>query len=589
MSRRRPLQHAAAPGPDPARRQERQASAADRVDDWVNRVASVTIPAFHQIRDLSVPLHHRMTVLIGLNGSGKSSVLAAINAQACTFQFNMRGLSMVTDPPHTVDRLIADHELTVLSQSGPLDADQLAPFAPAEMKRLGHLLTQDRALQLEIARIFAAILGVDTGQTLDVQAPETPGDPISVHVLQQGAAVPVHHASKGTREIVILAIIIGFRQAVVTHEMRRNQQLLKKADERSRKAARGGGGSTKGGAWFTGSALIVDRRRVSTVGSGGGRHRISRQPGLLLLDEPGVGLHPGAQRRLLDYLLQHSRLQQVVLVTHSPFLIDLESGGSSTTLAVEMEAGGVQVRPLDQARDHRALLPWREALGLDLTRQILWEHPTLLVEGKSDRHYLGAMSGFCGAALRPGTGVVQGGGTRRMVPTVHALLSFDLAATRSSELIVLLDSDLNNADADQVEQLVTRVVKCGDHARPLRAGTKRLGEIEDLFEPAEYMTLFKRRYPHLAHVPLHLEGPPPSGPHVRCSNTTLPKAITAMLKQIGDPLGNENFHAEVSQQLADDPGLLLTMNISDATRQRFAGLIEAINRHVDEIRAARRP
>lgn len=550
---------------------ERTRPTAPSVDDWVNRVASVTIPNYRQIRGLHLPLHHRMTVLIGLNGSGKSSILAAINDKAGTFQFNTRDLSLLTDPPTTVDRLIADHELTVPQSGVTLKPHQLAPFTPTDMARLGKFLTQDRTLHDDIARIFTAILGEDTGQSLDVQAPDRPGDPISVHVRHQDAAVAIHHASKGTREVALLAIIIGFQQAVVTHEMQRAQQLLRKADRHSQKAARGGLG------------------KLNTVGSGGGRHRISRQPGLLLLDEPGVGLHPGAQQRLLAYLKEHARLQQVVLVTHSPFLIDLESGGSSATLAVEMEAGEVQVRPLDQARDHRALLPWREALGLDLTRQILWEHPTLLVEGKSDRHYLSAMSGFCGAALRPGTGVVQGGGTRRMVPTVHALLSFDLAATRSSELIVLLDSDLNNADADQVEQLVTRVVKCGDHARPMRAGTKRLGEIEDLFEPDEYMTLFKRRYPHLAHVPLHLEGPPPSGPHVRCSNTPLPKAITAMLKQIGDPLGDENFHAEVSQQLADDPGLLQTMNISDATRQRFAGLIEAINRHVDEIRAARRP
>lgn len=560
-------------------------------DDWLNRVHSVTIPDFRQIKELTLPLHHRMTVLIGLNGSGKSSVLAAINAQQCDFRFNVKGLSLVIDPPKVVDRLIADHELTIqprtISDLG-LDDDELVLFDPEEMVLLCRLLQQGDALSGAIADIFNAVIGDDTGQTLDVCAPDEPGAPISVYVLRGDTAVPIHHASKGTREIAILAIIIGFRQAIVDEEMRRSQQQLKEADLYSKSSARGTGGSSKGGAWVIGSTVLLEARRANTIGNGGGRHRLSRQPGLLLLDEPGVGLHPGAQKRLLEYLKRHAKLQQIVLATHSPFLIDLEAEGNSAILAVEMEAGGVQVRPLDQAQDHRALLPWREAIGLDLTRQILLEHPTLLVEGKSDRHYLSAMSGFCDAALRPGTGIVQGGGTRRMVPTVHALTSFDQVVMRPSELIVLLDSDLNNGDADQVEQLVTRVVKCGDHARPLQAGTKRLGEIEDLFEPAEYLALFVRRYPHLAHVTLHLGGPPPRGPHLRCGSTTTPKAITAMLKQIGDPLANENFHAEVSQQLADDPDLLTRLGVSDATRQRFASLIEAINAHVDAIRAGRR-
>lgn len=45
---------------------------------------------------------------------------------------------------------------------------------------------------------------------------------------------------------------------------------------------------------------------------------------LLLLDEPETSLHPGAQKRLIEYLLEQIKIKklQVVISTHSPFLIE---------------------------------------------------------------------------------------------------------------------------------------------------------------------------------------------------------------------------------------------------------------------------
>lgn len=55
-------------------------------------------------------------------------------------------------------------------------------------------------------------------------------------------------------------------------------------------------------------------------------HKIfSAQPGtLLLLDEPEVSLHPGAQKRLLNYILEKVRDKglQVVISTHSPAIVE---------------------------------------------------------------------------------------------------------------------------------------------------------------------------------------------------------------------------------------------------------------------------
>ena len=55
-------------------------------------------------------------------------------------------------------------------------------------------------------------------------------------------------------------------------------------------------------------------------------HKIFKaQPGsLLLLDEPEVSLHPGAQKRLLNYILENVRDKglQVVISTHSPAIVE---------------------------------------------------------------------------------------------------------------------------------------------------------------------------------------------------------------------------------------------------------------------------
>ena len=55
-------------------------------------------------------------------------------------------------------------------------------------------------------------------------------------------------------------------------------------------------------------------------------HKISncRNNTILLLDEPETSLHPGAQYRLISYLLEQIKIKklQVVISTHSPFLIE---------------------------------------------------------------------------------------------------------------------------------------------------------------------------------------------------------------------------------------------------------------------------
>ncbi|GAB2553058.1 ATP-dependent nuclease [Gracilibacillus alcaliphilus] len=87
------------------------------------------------------------------------------------------------------------------------------------------------------------------------------------------------------------------------------------------------------GGWGTSVLLKKDSFTYSEAHAGSGEiavtslvHRILNTPpgSLILLDEPEVSLHPGAQKQLLTFLLQQIRTKkhQVIIATHSPVLTE---------------------------------------------------------------------------------------------------------------------------------------------------------------------------------------------------------------------------------------------------------------------------
>lgn len=114
---------------------------------------------------------------------------------------------------------------------------------------------------------------------------------------------------------------------------------------------------------------------------------------ILLLDEPGLGLHASAQRDLLRFI--DERLlprHQVVYSTHSPFMVS--TGRLDCVRTVEDRDGeGTRVSRefLDHSSDTR--IPLQAAFGHELIRVLPSGPSTLLVRGPSDHVYLTAMSG----------------------------------------------------------------------------------------------------------------------------------------------------------------------------------------------------
>ena len=205
---------------------------------------------------------------------------------------------------------------------------------------------------------------------------------------------------------------------------------------------------------------------------------------ILLLDEPGLGLHASAQNDLLRFLDERlAPRHQVIYSTHSPFMV--ASTDLQRVRTVEDRDGeGTRVSHefLDHSNDTR--LPLQAALCHELIRFLPPGNDTLLVQEPSDQVFLSAMSGRLEAkgrsCLDPRWTIVPVGGLAGVM-TFVALLG-----ARPNGLAIMVDlADPESATLDSplgrrmlAEQGVVRIAEI--------AATKRRADSEfsDLIEPA---------------------------------------------------------------------------------------------------------
>ena len=165
---------------------------------------------------------------------------------------------------------------------------------------------------------------------------------------------------------------------------------------------------------------------------------------ILLLDEPGISLHPLAQRDLSAFFDGLADTNQLIYTSHSPFLVDAdrldrarkvyvgENGTSKVSADLRASDGDITQRGAGYAV--------HAALGLTVAESLLLGCDPVIVEGASDQHYLSGIKTLLIAAgrLRPGRELVfpPAGGTKG-VKAVASILG-----GRNEELpVVLFDSD----------------------------------------------------------------------------------------------------------------------------------------------------
>lgn len=165
---------------------------------------------------------------------------------------------------------------------------------------------------------------------------------------------------------------------------------------------------------------------------------------ILLLDEPGLSLHPLAQRDLSRFFDGLTRTNQILYTTHSPFLVDPDrldrvrkvfiAADGSTESSPNLRQSGA-----DQAQAGAAYAVY-SALNLNVAESLLLGCLPVVVEGASDQHYLTMIK-----ALLIGAGKITprrelvfppAGGTKTLRITAGILTGRDEVLP-----VVLLDGD----------------------------------------------------------------------------------------------------------------------------------------------------
>ncbi|MBA4143494.1 MAG: AAA family ATPase [Nitrosospira sp.] len=116
------------------------------------------------------------------------------------------------------------------------------------------------------------------------------------------------------------------------------------------------------------------------------------QNAILLLDEPGLSLHPLAQRNLSAFFDNLANVNRILYTTHSPFLIDAEHLGRARKVYVS-ENGTTRATPdLRHAekdpRQAGAAYVVHSALNLNVAESLLFGCQPVIVQGPSDQFYL---------------------------------------------------------------------------------------------------------------------------------------------------------------------------------------------------------
>lgn len=232
-----------------------------------------------------------------------------------------------------------------------------------------------------------------------------------------------------------------------------------------------------------------------------GERSDSNKRGIILLDDPGIHLHPEAERQLLRALYYVVPQAQVIYSTHSPGLIDQSNPQQLRVVQYDSDNGTSVTQDLQQASDVDSgidiLRTVREALGWTLNHSLFAGEQTILVEGLTDKIYIELFNEYFSyegdrSYLDETTVILDGGGDK------IAFLSRILNA-EDIDHVLLLDDDKVGQEFDDWMEDQTLFYRdldwdsIGDY--PM--------EVEDLLNPELVVTSLNEELPEP--VELNLE------------------------------------------------------------------------------------
>lgn len=166
---------------------------------------------------------------------------------------------------------------------------------------------------------------------------------------------------------------------------------------------------------------------------------VSGKTGLLALEEPEAHLHPSAQRALAAAIRKCSEWAPVIVTTHSPLFVDRQDCRNNHLVALDA-AGHTSIRPLSEGDPLR---PVRDALGVTIGDSLYSGDVVVLVEGPTEQMVLPILAQHVMRAGKPSIDfnrvmIVNTGGVSNLRALLRIYRGFGVP------IIVMIDSD-NNA------------------------------------------------------------------------------------------------------------------------------------------------
>jgi hypothetical protein len=282
-------------------------------------------------------------------------------------------------------------------------------------------------------------------------------------------------------------------------------------------------------------------------------YRDNKRKLILLLDEPGLGLHAAGQAdllRLIDELLAPNH--QVIYTTHSPFMVRPDRLHRCRVVE-DIDKVGTKISKEVLATMRDTLFPLQAALGYELSQSLFVGKDNLIVEGPSDILYLTVISEHLRQNSKPSLSTrwvfVPSGGIGN-IPTFVSLLGTQL------NLAVLLE--VGTGANQKIDRFVKMKILDQQRLVSLTEFTgKPQSDIEDLFSEDFYLQLLRES----------------GGPDLQPGQLSPGHRI---LKRIEAAIGHEFDHYAPAAHLLRNQAALLPQ-IDVVTLGRFEALFNRLN------------
>jgi len=323
-------------------------------------IKSIHVKNFKTLRDVTIPLAPKITVMVGANNSGKSNALAVLKLIGETFRRNsypealkaMGGAWAIRSRPGTQDPAVAissefspgDEVTVTLGWQEPIEEGQSSITMSAFHHGSILALAKDRkrneadwnSFRPALARYLSGISVFDFSVAA-VRAPSMVQQNVKLGTDGQNSAAALD-ALAGDQPNLRDAIEAEVKAALPDVK----RLLTRPGPQTGTKVL---GVEEKSGEVFGADALSDGL--VLFIGMSIAAQLTSSEGGLIAIEEPERGVHPRRLREILDQLLRIAqRGRQVVLTTHSPTLLDEFRDYPESVLIFDRDENGTHVTRL---------------------------------------------------------------------------------------------------------------------------------------------------------------------------------------------------------------------------------------------------